>query len=59
MWLLLLLAVNRPIAIGEAIKLPTEARDMILAVDISGSMEEKDILVEGLVINQHIEEQDQ
>lgn len=47
MWLLLLLAVNRPIAIGEAIKLPTEARDMILAVDISGSMEEKDMVING------------
>ena len=45
MWLCLLIAVNRPIATGEAIQLPTEARDMMLAVDISGSMEERDMLL--------------
>ncbi|MGB1191318.1 MAG: vWA domain-containing protein [Pseudomonadales bacterium] len=45
MWLCLLAAVNRPIASGEAIQLPTEARDMMLAVDISGSMEERDMII--------------
>lgn len=44
-WLCLLIAVNRPIASGEAIKLPTEARDMMLAVDISGSMDERDMII--------------
>lgn len=46
LWLCLIVAVNRPIAVGEAIKLPTEARDMMLAVDISGSMEERDMLID-------------
>lgn len=44
-WLSLLTAVNRPIAVGEAIQLPTEARDMMLAVDISGSMDERDMAI--------------
>lgn len=46
-WLCLLVAVNRPIATGDAIQLPTEARDMMLAVDISGSMEERDMTLNG------------
>ena len=46
-WLCLLVAVNRPLAIGDAIQLPTEARDMMLAVDISGSMEERDMTLNG------------
>ena len=46
-WLCLLVAVNRPIATGDAIQLPTEARDMMLAVDISGSMEERDMMLNG------------
>lgn len=45
MWLFLIIAINRPIATGEAIQLPTEARDMMLAVDISGSMEERDMVL--------------
>ncbi|MBT5922703.1 MAG: VWA domain-containing protein [Cellvibrionales bacterium] len=46
-WLCLLVTANRPIATGVAIQLPTEARDMMLAVDISGSMEERDMLLNG------------
>ena len=45
MWLFLIVTINRPIATGEAIQLPTEARDMMLAVDISGSMEERDMVL--------------
>ncbi len=45
-WLLLIIAVNRPIIIGDAIQLPTEARDMMLAVDISGSMNERDMRID-------------
>lgn len=51
-WLCLLVAVNRPIATGDAIQLPTEARDMMLAVDISGSMEERDMMLNGKNVRQ-------
>ena len=47
MWLLLLLAAARPQWIGEPIGLPTSGRDLMLAVDISGSMAIPDFLVNG------------
>lgn len=42
-WLLLLLAAARPTWIGEAIELPNSGRDLMLAVDISGSMKIEDM----------------
>ena len=47
MWLLLLLAAARPQWIGEPIGLPTSGRDLMLAVDISGSMAIPDFSVNG------------
>ena len=41
-WVLLLLSVSRPVWLGESIALPSTGRDLMLAVDISGSMEEED-----------------
>ncbi len=46
-WLLLVLAVARPQWVGEPVGLPTSGRDLMLAVDISGSMEIPDFLVNG------------
>ena len=43
MWLCLLLAAARPTWIGEAIELPNSGRDLMLAVDISGSMQIEDM----------------
>jgi len=43
-WLCLLLAAARPVWIGEPISLPQDRRDLMLAVDISESMLEKDML---------------
>ncbi len=43
MWLLLLLAAARPTWIGEAIELPNSGRDLMMAVDISGSMKIEDM----------------
>jgi Ca-activated chloride channel family protein len=43
LWLLLLLAAARPVWIGEAIELPNSGRDLMLAVDISGSMRIEDM----------------
>nr|WP_246139644.1 VWA domain-containing protein [Parahaliea aestuarii] len=45
LWLLLLLAAARPQWIGEAIELPNSGRDLMLAVDISGSMRMEDMIV--------------
>ena len=46
-WLLLVASLCRPVIVGEAIVLPTEARDLMLALDISGSMEETDMQLNG------------
>jgi Ca-activated chloride channel family protein len=42
-WLLLLLAAARPQWVGEPLSFPISGRDLMLAVDISGSMERPDL----------------
>lgn len=42
-WLLLLLAASRPQWLGEAVELPQTGRNLLLAVDVSGSMETADL----------------
>ncbi|MGI9251243.1 MAG: vWA domain-containing protein [Pseudohongiellaceae bacterium] len=44
-WLLLVLAAARPQWLGEPVQLPSSGRDLMLAVDISGSMEAQDMVV--------------
>ncbi len=44
-WLLLLTAAARPQWSGEPISLPASGRDLLVAVDISGSMDTPDMLV--------------
>ena len=44
-WLLLVVAAARPQFIGEPVQLPVSGRDLLLAVDISGSMEEQDMVL--------------
>lgn len=46
-WILLVTATSRPQWIGDPVKLPTTGRDLMLAVDISGSMEAQDIQLQG------------
>ncbi len=46
-WSLLLLSAARPVWVGAPISLPTEGRDLMLAVDISKSMEARDMRVQG------------
>ncbi|WP_157018883.1 VWA domain-containing protein [Mesorhizobium xinjiangense] len=41
-WLLLVLALARPERLGEPVEMNKSARDVILAIDISGSMDAKD-----------------
>jgi len=42
-WLMLVLAATRPQYIGDPIELPASGRDLMLAVDISGSMGTEDM----------------
>lgn len=45
LWLSLIVGASRPQWLGEPVSLPTSGRDLLLAVDISGSMEEADMPV--------------
>lgn len=45
-WLLFVLALARPERLGEPVTLETSGRDVVLAIDISGSMDAKDFAVE-------------
>ena len=44
-WLLLVIASSRPQWLGEPIQLSSTGRDLMLSVDISGSMEAQDMVV--------------
>ena len=48
LWLLLLSAAARPVSYGEAMSLERSGRDLMLAVDVSGSMETVDMQFEGV-----------
>lgn len=50
-WLLLLTALARPQWLGEPINLPASGRDLLLAVDISGSMKTPDLKLEGKAVS--------
>ncbi|VAW83213.1 Aerotolerance protein BatA [hydrothermal vent metagenome] len=46
-WLLLVLTAARPQLIGETVHLPVSGRSLMLAVDISGSMQNEDMHIRG------------
>ena len=50
-WLLLLAAAARPQWVGEVEQLPVTGRDLLLAVDISGSMDTQDMILDNLPVN--------
>mgnify|MGYP001813624852 FL=1 len=50
-WLLLIAALTRPQWLGDAIELPVSGRDLMLAVDLSGSMEVEDFQWQGELVN--------
>lgn len=50
-WMLLVLAASRPQWIGEPIGLPVAGRDLMLALDISGSMEQEDYDLNGRAVS--------
>jgi len=46
-WVMLMLAAARPQWVGEIETLPVTGRDLLLAVDISGSMDTQDMILDG------------
>lgn len=50
-WLSLLLAAARPQWVGDIETLPVTGRDLLLAVDISGSMDTQDMVLRGKAVN--------
>ena len=50
-WLCALLALSRPQWVGDPVPLPTSGRDLLLAVDISPSMRQRDMRVGGQIVN--------
>lgn len=50
-WLLLLLAASRPEWVGEPLPLTASGRDLLVAVDVSGSMEQLDMQWRGQDVN--------
>jgi Ca-activated chloride channel family protein len=46
-WMLLIVAAARPQWIGDPVSLPVTGRDLMLAVDLSGSMDEQDYVLDG------------
>ncbi len=46
-WLLLVLASMRPQWLGDFVEIPVSGRDLMLAVDLSGSMQEEDFVLKG------------
>lgn len=50
-WLLLVTAAARPQYVGDPISLPVSGRDLMMAVDISGSMETEDMQIGNRVTN--------
>jgi Ca-activated chloride channel family protein len=44
-WIFLVIAAARPQWIGDSIQLPVSGRSLMLAVDISGSMEQQDMVI--------------
>lgn len=50
-WLLLMVASARPQWLGDPIELPVSGRDIVLAVDLSGSMQTEDFRLDGDVVD--------
>jgi Ca-activated chloride channel family protein len=50
-WAMLVAAAARPVWIGDSVALPVAGRDLMLAVDLSGSMQEQDYILNGQVVD--------
>lgn len=52
-WTLLLVAAARPQWIGDAVDVPRSGRDLLLAVDASGSMDTPDMQIGGQAVSRY------
>jgi len=50
-WLCLLIAIARPQWLGDRVDIPVSGRDLMMAVDLSGSMAAEDFELNGRVVN--------
>lgn len=50
-WVMLITALARPIWVSDAVELPVSGRDLMLAVDLSGSMQEQDFQLNGRFVD--------
>ena len=50
-WLLSVIALSQPQWLGDAIDIPTEGREMMIAVDLSDSMQIEDMSLRGRTVN--------
>ena len=50
-WCLLILSATRPQWLGEPVELPISGRDLMMAVDLSGSMQIKDFNINGQTVD--------
>ena len=50
-WVLLITAAVRPQHLGDPLSLPLTGRDLMLAIDLSGSMEERDFQLSGTSVD--------
>ena len=50
-WVLVIVASSRPQWLGEPIDIPSEGREMMIAVDLSGSMQMEDMEINGQTVN--------
>lgn len=50
-WVLTVLAASRPQWLGEPINIPTQGREMMIAVDLSGSMQIEDMSLHGQTVD--------
>ncbi|GAA4357471.1 VWA domain-containing protein [Kangiella marina] len=51
LWLLLIIAVARPTWVGDSVALPSSGRDLMVSIDISGSMEMEDMMLSNQQVN--------
>jgi len=50
-WFLLISAFARPVLVGKELPLPVEGRNLMMAIDLSGSMDREDFTVDGRPTN--------
>lgn len=50
-WILLITAAARPQWLGEPVSIPNEGRDLMIAVDLSGSMKMEDMEINGRLVD--------